>query len=110
MPLLYGEGSLAFQRLQLEIIRSSHDETIYAWTKENDMLSRSDKVIPILASSPQYFSGSGDIIRKLGVQRSPWTVIQHGLEVPLVADNHTGGVEVGLKTPLSRTQIADHIL
>ncbi|KAI6013265.1 heterokaryon incompatibility protein-domain-containing protein, partial [Pisolithus marmoratus] len=31
MPLLYGEGSKAFQRLQLEIIRVSSDHSIFAW-------------------------------------------------------------------------------
>ncbi|KAI6043174.1 heterokaryon incompatibility protein-domain-containing protein, partial [Pisolithus marmoratus] len=30
MPMLYGEGK-AFQRLQLEIIRSSNDHSIFAW-------------------------------------------------------------------------------
>ncbi|CAJ2506723.1 Uu.00g079090.m01.CDS01 [Anthostomella pinea] len=32
MPLLYGEGTKAFTRLQEEIIRSSHDLSIFAWT------------------------------------------------------------------------------
>ncbi|KAI6013259.1 heterokaryon incompatibility protein-domain-containing protein, partial [Pisolithus marmoratus] len=31
MPMLYGEGSKAFQRLQLEIIRVSSDHSIFAW-------------------------------------------------------------------------------
>lgn len=31
MPLLYGEGSKAFRRLQLEILRSSNDESIFVW-------------------------------------------------------------------------------
>ncbi|OAK96092.1 HET-domain-containing protein [Phaeosphaeriaceae sp. SRC1lsM3a] len=31
MPLLYGEGTRAFQRLQEEIIRQSGDDTILAW-------------------------------------------------------------------------------
>ncbi|KAI0432720.1 HET-domain-containing protein [Xylaria sp. FL1042] len=32
MPLLYGEGEKAFVRLQEEIIRSSNDLSIFAWT------------------------------------------------------------------------------
>ncbi|KAI1260722.1 HET-domain-containing protein [Xylariaceae sp. FL1019] len=32
MPLLYGEGQKAFTRLQEEIIRSSNDLSIFAWT------------------------------------------------------------------------------
>ncbi|KIM62504.1 hypothetical protein SCLCIDRAFT_60203, partial [Scleroderma citrinum Foug A] len=31
MPMLYGEGRRAFQRLQLEIIRVSNDQSIFAW-------------------------------------------------------------------------------
>lgn len=34
MPLLYGEGGKAFMRLQLEIIRKSADESIFAWRRE----------------------------------------------------------------------------
>lgn len=32
MPLLYGEGSKAFIRLQEEIIKASNDHTIFCWT------------------------------------------------------------------------------
>lgn len=32
MPLLYGEGNKAFERLQYELIRTSIDTTIYAWS------------------------------------------------------------------------------
>ncbi|KAF2163115.1 hypothetical protein M409DRAFT_37306, partial [Zasmidium cellare ATCC 36951] len=32
MPLLYGEGSRAWNRLQEEIIRTSNDESIFAWS------------------------------------------------------------------------------
>ncbi|KAI5986980.1 heterokaryon incompatibility protein-domain-containing protein, partial [Pisolithus orientalis] len=31
MPMLYGEGEKAFQRLQLKIIRRSSDQSIFAW-------------------------------------------------------------------------------
>ncbi|KAI6118511.1 heterokaryon incompatibility protein-domain-containing protein, partial [Pisolithus croceorrhizus] len=31
MPMVYGEGKKAFQRLQLEIIRISTDQSIFAW-------------------------------------------------------------------------------
>ncbi|KIK15090.1 hypothetical protein PISMIDRAFT_115816, partial [Pisolithus microcarpus 441] len=31
MPMLYGEGKMAFHRLQLEIIRMSSDQSIFAW-------------------------------------------------------------------------------
>jgi len=31
MPLIYGEGERAFARLQLELMRSSNDESIFVW-------------------------------------------------------------------------------
>jgi hypothetical protein len=31
MPLLYGEGKMAFQRLQEEITKDNSDQTILAW-------------------------------------------------------------------------------
>lgn len=36
MPLLYGEEQKAFQRLQEEIIRTTPDSSIFAWTKPLD--------------------------------------------------------------------------
>ncbi|KAI8634527.1 HET-domain-containing protein [Xylariaceae sp. FL1651] len=52
MPLLYGEGKKAFTRLQEEIIKSSNDLSIFAWTTPtNDKrLFRS-----LWASSPNEF-------------------------------------------------------
>lgn len=49
MPLLYGEGAGAFQRLQEEIIGKSSDETIFAWTKDDNGPSS------LLAESPECF-------------------------------------------------------
>jgi hypothetical protein len=52
MPLLYGEGEKAFTRLQEEIIRSSNDLSIFAWTSKlgDKRLFRS-----LWASSPNEF-------------------------------------------------------
>lgn len=57
MPLLYGEGREAFQRLQQEILKSSDDESLFAWYWGRDGDS-------ILASSPKSFRKSS-AIRKL---------------------------------------------
>lgn len=56
MPLLYGEGSKAFARLQHEIIRFSSDESIFAWTNPSPRLFSG-----MFAGSPADFSSSGDI-------------------------------------------------
>ncbi|KAK4897752.1 hypothetical protein LTR27_004524 [Elasticomyces elasticus] len=42
MPLLYGEGSRAFFRLQEEIIRRSTDNSILAWTYASDCEAHED--------------------------------------------------------------------
>ena len=34
MPLLYGEGQMAFIRLQEEILRTSNDQSIFAWSAD----------------------------------------------------------------------------
>lgn len=56
MPLLYGEGSKAFMRLQLEIVKSSNDESIFAWKDASLRYSG------MFAQSPAAFSDSGNII------------------------------------------------
>lgn len=86
MPLLYGEGSKAFIRLQEEILKTSTDQSIFAWglavdteelprphdisSKENnptaqhkDPLARVESTArsDALATSPQYFERSHGI-------------------------------------------------
>ncbi|KAH8680005.1 hypothetical protein BGZ60DRAFT_401115 [Tricladium varicosporioides] len=56
MPMLYGEGSKAFRRLQEEIIKSSNDLTIFAWNPAGVV-----KYCSILAPCPAVFSESVDI-------------------------------------------------
>ena len=51
MPMLYGEGKKAFHRLQLEIIRTSNDHSIFAWgCSEGSVRTGS-----ILADDPSFF-------------------------------------------------------
>ncbi|KAI1164701.1 HET-domain-containing protein [Nemania serpens] len=60
MPLLYGEGEKAFTRLQEEIIRSSNDLSIFAWTAalSDDRTFRS-----IWASSPSEFKSCQFLVK-----------------------------------------------
>ena len=51
MPMLYGEGKKAFHRLQLEIIRSSNDQSIFAWGDDSDNV----RIGSILADDPSFF-------------------------------------------------------
>jgi hypothetical protein len=56
MPLLYGEGPKAFQRLQEEIIKSSNDQSILAWEAKSQPSSTL-----LLAPSIKYFQNAGDV-------------------------------------------------
>ena len=75
--MLYGEGGeRAFIRLQMEIIRKSDDESIFAW---DDSVVGYDGM---LASSPRLFAGSGDIVSdsKGKALRPPYAMTNKGLE------------------------------
>ena len=56
MPLLYGEGTKAFTRLQHEITKVSNDHTIFCWCWNEDVPS---DWTSILAHSPSQFRGCG---------------------------------------------------
>ena len=57
IPMLYGEGKKAFHRLQLEIIRMSNDQSIFAWgCNEANVRSGS-----ILADDPSFFRKCHDV-------------------------------------------------
>lgn len=78
MPTIYGEGSHAFLRLQLEILKRSDDQSIFAWGSSSidyKMLSGATPVMVVrdvelqdpalrtlLATSPSDFIGAGDIV------------------------------------------------
>ena len=55
MPLLYGEGAKAFQRLQLDILQKYPDESVFAWPPDVKEPHR------ILATSPDSFASCGDL-------------------------------------------------
>lgn len=59
MPLLYGEGKKAFQRLQEEIIKSTPDMSLFAWTTNDDC---KQEFTGILASSPAEFKNAQNLL------------------------------------------------
>lgn len=62
MPLLYGEGATkAFRRLQDEIIKSTDDESLYAWSYSRDVAEKRH-FWGLLADSPAAFGNYGDMI------------------------------------------------
>ncbi len=66
MPLLYGEGGMAFRRLQQEIMKTTGDQSILAWYwssifEGNE--SPGGAYLSCLAPSPKCFALSGNILR-----------------------------------------------
>jgi hypothetical protein len=69
MPLLYGEGSKAFVRLQEEIIKVTDDQSLFAWKEDNstdyyreDYGDRFERY-GLLASSSRFFASSDSVAR-----------------------------------------------
>lgn len=80
MPLLYGEGKHAFHRLQLEILKVSQDESIFAWTENKPYYIQRG----LLARSPANFIHSGDVILGSEKRRTPYYMTNAGLQIDLV--------------------------
>lgn len=72
MPLLYGEEPRAFHRRQLEIIKVSTDDSIFAF-------QRSSGLGGALAHQPSDFKASGEI--KSGIRRRPYSITNIGLQI-----------------------------
>lgn len=75
MPLLYGEGSKAFARLQQQILAQSSDESLFAWTLSDP------EPCGMLARSPRDFAASGNVHRLITRPvRPPSMSTNQGLE------------------------------
>lgn len=60
MPLLYGEGSKAFSRLQQAIMQRTEDQSIFAWSYPDHEHSHT-LTSGMMAPSPQYFKHASQI-------------------------------------------------
>lgn len=81
MPLLYGEGSKAFQKLQEEILKLSNDHSLFVWYDSNPSKSRFSG---LLANSPSQFRDFGDVYAlKSAAEERPYRMTNQGLEIPL---------------------------
>jgi hypothetical protein len=93
MPPLYGEGEKAFTRLQLEILKTSDDESIFAWYEQVESIEGyfiRPPLTGLLASSPKQFQYSGGIR-------------------PIQTKDHHNGLNVGEDHPFSMTNKGLHI-
>ena len=94
MPLLYGEGEKAFKRLQHEILQSTNDESIFAWTDDQAWTSG------LLAESPANFADSGDFIPSTQFYRRPYTITNQGLQIELRYSSFENEEAGRFETPL----------
>ncbi|KAK7402390.1 hypothetical protein QQX98_011855 [Neonectria punicea] len=100
MPVLYGEGNNAFLRLQEEILKVSHDQSMLIWRTPPDACgSESVRRMHYFADSPRHFN-----LRTFGGQEDPtrfgMKMTAQGLEVGvlkcpcrLTYSTRTGGTE-----------------
>ncbi|KAI6000041.1 heterokaryon incompatibility protein-domain-containing protein [Pisolithus albus] len=104
MPMLYGEGKGAFQRLQLEIIRIFNDHSIFAWDPER----KARRAGSVLAEDPGCFRDCNDV-KKMS-SRAFMTALRkqfmpEGVETPDAEDEQlnvfsvtNGGIQIWLPT------------
>lgn len=90
MPLLYGEGMKAFQRLQEEIIRQSNDQSIFAW--HNEWARGKEMLTGLLATSPLQFKSAGNIFSYCAETEEPYLMTNKGLNIqlPMRKDTQNG--------------------
>jgi Heterokaryon incompatibility protein (HET) len=97
MPLLYGERHNAFQRLQEEILKTSHDQSIFAWSSKTRSYG---SFCGILAQSPNDFALSHNISSFSALSSGePVTVSSKGVRARLylVPSGSTGLYEAYLE-------------
>ncbi|KAI7339257.1 hypothetical protein KC315_g1330 [Hortaea werneckii] len=85
MPLLYGEGRKAFQRLQEEIMRHSDDQSLFAWT-DCDCTGDTESPHGLLACSATAFGfaqASSTVPYKSKRGRTPYAMTNRGLQIAL---------------------------
>jgi hypothetical protein len=88
MPLIYGEGKQAFQRLQLEIMKSSTDHSLFAWTADENFelaqVGAPRRGLGVLATSPDEFRNVGGTLRSIPTLDTPaYEMTNRGLRITL---------------------------
>lgn len=95
MPLLYGEGKRSFIRLQEEIIKTSDDQTLFAWGLPQNFehflnwdcknpMSNTKQLRGMLAESPSEFITTHDVAPLSDIQSDmPPIIFSNGLRIEL---------------------------
>ncbi|KAI1451278.1 heterokaryon incompatibility protein-domain-containing protein [Annulohypoxylon moriforme] len=91
MPLIYGEGTKAFIRLQEEIMKNSDDQTILAWGFNKPLSTYTDGSSHALATSSNDFSECSHLA-SLGASEAgdSFSMTQRGLQLYLLVVNLYG--------------------
>jgi hypothetical protein len=63
MPMIYGEGTKAFLRLQEETLKETNDLSLFAWTGQRNQPGWEQPYRGILATCPAKFHNCGNIRR-----------------------------------------------
>ncbi|KAI1092425.1 heterokaryon incompatibility protein-domain-containing protein [Rostrohypoxylon terebratum] len=83
MPVIYGEGKQAFERLQGLIMMYSSDESIFAWRSDQSDKAQHRELVGLLAESPDMFKDSGHFTSIDWIPRSPFSKTSRGVEMTL---------------------------
>ncbi|KAL6918958.1 hypothetical protein FSST1_002984 [Fusarium sambucinum] len=90
MPMIYGEGHKAFQRLQEEIMNQSDDSSLLSWGYEHPYSHWHSQEKSLLAPRPSLFRGCRDLVPCImpGFKAASFAMNQRGLqmEVPVRLD------------------------
>jgi hypothetical protein len=106
MPMIYGEGRKAFLRLQHEIIKGSTDQSLFAWTKSQDVWILRCFSSSAFAESPADFFGCGTIVRTTG-QECEFFLTNKGLRIQLVVSHSVPHSDESFTGYLNCTTLAD---
>ncbi|PSN65193.1 HET-domain-containing protein [Corynespora cassiicola Philippines] len=110
MPLLYGEREFgAFRRLQEEIMKTSDDQSIFAWLQYDNLVPRQNAVkrhtYSIMAYSPALFHNGGNIVQSKAPEVEGYL---RGIRTPTVFNNK--GLQLSLPTIQKQNRISLAIL
>jgi hypothetical protein len=98
MPLIYGEGKKAFLRLQEEIIRTTDDQSIFAWKIPKPRRAKRNLFYGLLADSPAAFLHTGSQIAPFpnqAIGRRPTSVTSQGIQADVLLSWGGQSVEIG---------------
>ncbi|RGP78287.1 hypothetical protein FLONG3_3602 [Fusarium longipes] len=96
MPLIYGEGHKAFYRLQVEIMKLSNDDSLFAWSTEpldekgystsEGTSARGFRFLGLLAPSVSCFKDSHDVMtpKDFPGSHSPYDMVKQNVSLSAV--------------------------